>query len=633
MMSSKEEQLPLNESQHIAVEHVDGPLLVIAGAGSGKTRVVTFRIVNLIRNGIHPSQILGLTFTNKAAEEMKERVRKLTHANVLVCTFHSLGARILRESIGALGYPRDFTIYDEEDSLKVLKECLDSISLKKGEIKMIRSLISKTKNDLADPTQLEFPDLADFTKSQFLNAYALYQQRLKESGALDFDDLLYLTVKLFREHPHILEMYQERWTHLLIDEYQDTNHTQYQFVQMLAKKRQNIFVVGDPDQSIYSWRGASIENILNFEKDYPGALVIRLEQNYRSTSTILEAANALIQKNEGRYEKHLWSSLGEGKKIRIFQAVDEREEAQYVLNQVRSWHRKGTPLHEMVVFYRTNFQSRAFEDAFLFDGIPYTIVGGISYYQRKEIKDILALLRIAQQGADHVAFTRTINLPKRGIGEATLDKLREGSIQSGVSILEYCRNPDVKLTPKQKKAIQEYLTVIDQLKSLSLQKPVDEVVKAAIYESGYLSVLKEDPETFEDRFDNLNELISKAAEWKESAEEPTLSFFLSELALKTNLDEAGNRGDTLQLMTLHNGKGLEFTVAFLVGMEEDLFPHINTKDDPKAIEEERRLCYVGITRAKQVLYLTYTNRRYMWGMLRPMRQSRFLQEIPRKYIE
>lgn len=631
----------LNESQHEAVAHIHGPILVIAGAGSGKTRVVTYRIVNLLNQGVLSSQILGLTFTNKAADEMKERVRKLTHKNVLICTFHSLGARILRESAEALGYRPDFTIYDEEDSLKILRDCLQTTQLKQGDIKTIREYISQAKNSLINPASIDLTEMPRTAAKHFLNAYSLYQSRLQESGGVDFDDLLYLPVKLFQEHPHILEMYQDRWTHLLIDEYQDTNHSQYQMVQMLAHKRKNICVVGDPDQSIYSWRGATIANILNFEKDYPGALVIRLEQNYRSTMTILEAANALIGCNESKYQKHLWSDLGEGEKIELFTARDEREEAQFVVKQVRTLHNRGIPLNQIVIFYRTNFQSRTFEDAFLFHGIPYVIVGGISFYQRREIKDILALLRMVQQGADHVAFTRTINLPKRGIGSTTIEKIRENSVREGMSVLQYCRalvegtslNHPFKLSPKQKSAILEYLALIEKLRVLSQVKPLKELVKAAMSESGYLSVLKEDPETYDDRIENLNELVSKAAEWSEIAEEPTLTAFLSDLALKTNLDEADTKQDSLQLMTIHNGKGLEFTATFLVGMEEDLFPHINAKNTSQQVEEERRLCYVGLTRAKQCLYLTHARQRYMWGMLRPMRPSRFLQEIPRRYIE
>lgn len=416
----------LNQEQNDAVETLKGPLLVLAGAGSGKTRVVTYRIVSLLQSGVPPSKILGLTFTNKAAGEMKERVEKLTKNHVLICTFHSLGARMLRESIHTLGYGRDFTIYDEDDAIKLIKVCLDELGIadKKIDPYAIKKLISDAKNKLQGPEKAFSNDRSPASEV-FPAVYQKYQDRLKSYNAVDFDDLLYLPVTLLFLNPELLESYQNRWEYLLIDEYQDTNQAQYQFVRLLVARTGNICVVGDPDQSIYSWRGANIKNILNFESDYPGAKVIRLEQNYRSRSNILEAANKLIGYNYNRFEKKLWSALGPGEKIKHFSAFSDRDEAQFVLDKIRYYHEhKKIPLKDIVIFYRTNAQSRVFEDRLLFNRVPYTIVGGLSYYQRREIKDILAFLRMVQSGADFISFVRTINLPKRGIGEATLQKFR-----------------------------------------------------------------------------------------------------------------------------------------------------------------------------------------------------------------
>jgi len=412
----------LNPQQKVAVGHVEGPLLVLAGAGSGKTRIVTYRVAHLLQLGVPSSEILAVTFTNKAADEMRHRILQLTHKSVLTCTFHSLCARILRESITALGYARDFTIYDEEDSEKVLKECFASLQIKeeKGELKNFRSRISQAKNALIEPHQL------DKEEKILHDVYELYQKKLKEYNALDFDDLLFLTVKLFEQAPDILAQYQKRWLFILIDEYQDTNAAQYMLTKLLAREHKNVFAVGDPDQSIYSWRGANIHNILNFEQDFPGAKVIPLEQNYRSRSNILEAANALIRNNASRYEKNLWSERGEGQKIGLYIAENDHAEADFVVKQLYKLHReKSISLSDCVIFYRTNFQSRIFEDHLLKERLPYVIVGGLSFYQRREIKDILAWLRIVLSGTDFLAFIRTINLPKRGLGEAALEKLRE----------------------------------------------------------------------------------------------------------------------------------------------------------------------------------------------------------------
>lgn len=633
----------MNDEQKDAVKFMQGPLLVLAGAGSGKTRVVTCRIANLLQNGVPSYQILGLTFTNKAAQEMKERVRHLTQNNVLICTFHSLGVRILRESIPFLGYSKGFTIYDEEDNQKILKACLAELGItdKKMDVKTIRNLISKAKNEIQMPDQVNL-DLKEPLQSAFPKIYALYQQKLKQYDAVDFDDLLFLPVRLMKEYPEVREYYQHKWRFLLIDEYQDTNAAQYKMVSYLVEKHQNIFVVGDPDQSIYSWRGANIKNILNFEQDYPGAKVIRLERNYRSRSNILNAANAVISNNYNRFEKNLWSDLGPGERIKYYPADGDKAEAEFIAEKILYHQRKDhLSFNQMVVFYRTNAQSRAFEDRFLAKRIPYVIVGGLSFYQRREIKDILAFLRVVHSGADYVSLARTINLPKRGIGETTLEKIRLSATLEQHTIFSYCEalvhgvsmEHSVKLPTKQFEGLKEYVSIIRNLKELHKTSSLETLVKEAIGQTSYLNVLKEDPDSFEDRKENLDALIAKTIEWEMSNENPTLAGFLEELSLKSTLDEAHSPEERVHLMTIHNGKGLEFPVAFLAGMEEDLFPHANSREDISALEEERRLCYVGMTRAREYLYLTSSKYRYMWGTPRTQRPSRFIKEIPLEYIE
>lgn len=628
----------LNPQQQLAVETTEGPVLVFAGAGSGKTRVVTFRIANLLNKGVHPAQILGLTFTNKAASEMRERVLQLTQSNVLICTFHSLGSRILRESIHHLGYNSHFTIYDDDDTEKLLKICMNEIigNESKEALKELKRFISNTKNDT------DFSENHSGLTQVYQRIFSLYQAKLKEYNAVDYDDLLALPVRLFKEQPAILEYYQQRWSHLLIDEYQDTNHLQYTLVNYLVEKSRNICVVGDPDQSIYSWRGANINNILNFESDYPGATVIRLDQNYRSRSNILDGANHLIACNPNRFKKQLWSARGSGDKIKLFRADHDKMEANFVADRILT-HRQNDqiPFSGMVIFYRTNAQSRVFEDCFLQRRIPYVIVGGISFYQRREIKDILAWLRMVSSSHDFISFSRTINLPKRGLGESTLDKIRMGAQTENCDIFSFCKkvineepiqNP-LRLTAKQREGLQDYISIIERLKIVQKEKTLMELVTAAIDMTAYWEYLEEDKETMVDRKENLNALVSKAAEWEQSVVEPSLTNFLEELCLKSSLDEAETSDEKVSLMTIHNGKGLEFETTFLVGLEEDLFPHINSKENEDAIEEERRLCYVGMTRAKEYLYLTFAMTRTIWGVTRTQRPSRFLREIPSEYLE
>ena len=618
----------LNPQQEIAVNHVEGPLLVLAGAGSGKTRVVTHRIAHLIDLGILASDILAVTFTNKAADEMRSRIRSMKNAQVLACTFHSLGARILRESIHLLGYKNNFTIYDEEDSEKLLKNCLEQLQLneEKGLLKEMRLQISSAKNSVHPPDEK-----AD---QIFSTVYTLYQSKLKECNALDFDDLLYLTVQLLQQHEQARREYQNRWLFVLIDEYQDTNFAQYTLAKLLVEHHRNIFAVGDPDQSIYSWRGARYQNILNFEQDFPGAKVVTLDQNYRSTNNILQASNALIEYNPDRYEKKLWSAKGDGDKIRFFLAHSERQEAEFIASCM-SKHMADENLspNDIAIFYRTNAQSRPFEDALLARRIPYQIIGGLSFYARREIKDILSFLRLVVSNTDLISFLRTINTPKRGLGPSTLEKLANSAAEKNLPIFTFCEELIArhdffpKLSAKQHSGLSSYVRIIRTLRDKRPSLKIHELITEVISESHYLNYLEEDPETMQDRKENLDELIGKAAEWEEERDQPSLSDFLEELSLRSSADE-NTHLPAIKLMTLHNSKGLEFSLVFLAGLEEDICPHANSKGKTEALEEERRLCYVGMTRAKQSLYLTAASSRFLWGTLRPMAPSRFLKEIP-----
>lgn len=635
----------LNPSQQEAVAHLNGPLLVLAGAGSGKTRIVTYRIAHLLQSGVPASAILAVTFTNKAAGEMRERIFAMTDQQVVITTFHSLGVKILRQTIDRLGYRPDFLIYDEDDSLKMLKSALTHAGLKETAeaLRGFRAMISQAKNSLICPDNVEVDTTGSAWERLFPQVYAAYQRMLKEANAVDFDDLLFLPVELFSKHPEVLAFYQHHWQYLLIDEYQDTNQAQYILAKQLVAKSGNIFAVGDPDQSIYSWRGADLDNILSFEKDFPGARVVRLEQNYRSRNNILQAANSLIAHNALRYKKNLWSSRGEGEKIKLLVTSTDEEEALFVARQIRRLHdAEGVPLHDMAIFYRTNSQSRTFEDALLREKIPYTIVGGLSFYQRKEIKDILAFLRLLATPSDIAAFMRTIHIPKRGLGEATVEKLVGAAVSHSQPILQLCRDllasPSplfgVKLTTKQKEGLTDYLGIFRDVHPSVGHSSLSHLVSDVISRTGYLNFLREDKETFTERKENLSELISKAAEWEQRTTEPSLLGFLEELSLKASADEQkGDYTEPLKLMTLHNGKGLEFAVVFLVGLEEGLCPHINSLQTPAQIEEERRLCYVGMTRAKDLLYLSASRMRRLWGTVRTMPPSRFIKELDATHLE
>ncbi len=610
----------LNEEQKRAIEHIDGPLLVLAGAGSGKTRVVTFRIANLLKQGVPAREIVAVTFTNKAAEEMRLRVQKITNERVLATTFHALAAQILRESIHLIDFPAPFTIYDEKDSLEIIKSCIRSDE--KGVIKAIRQGISEAKNNLMGPE--------DFKNDRvFAEAYENYQKKLKENRALDFDDLLYYCVQVLR-HPD--SPYKTRWSYVLVDEYQDTNQAQYTMCRLLTEMHGNLFVVGDPDQSIYSWRGANVGNILKFETDFAGAKVISLMQNYRSTNTILQAANAVIAKNDRPYEKKLWSALGEGDKIHLHTLDTDLDEARTVAREIKEYLKKYNA-EDIAIFYRTNSQSRSFEDQLLMARIPYTIVGGISFYARKEVKDVMSFLRLVIIPTDSVSFERTINLPKRGIGPKAVERLVELAKERGQPIVEAIESFLHEFPPKQKSALFEYLNILNGAKkAIAEGKPVHEVITKVIELARYDLYLKEDKETYEDKKANIEELVAKAYEWEKTAPEPTLQRFLEDLTLNVPRDLEEMHKGGVRLMTLHNAKGLEFTAAFMVGLEENLFPHINSKESDQDLQEERRLFYVGMTRAKRHLHLSFTRRRFLWGGAQNMYPSRFLKEIPKEYF-
>ncbi len=635
----------LNEEQLVAAKHIEGPMLVLAGAGSGKTRCVIYRIVNLIEFGVPSDSILGLTFTNKAAEEMRNRIESLSDRRVLIATFHSLGARILRESIHHIGIDNRFIIYDEEDSLKLVKKCIKEMGLDEKSVvpRGTRAFISKAKNEGLGPDKAHHLGHYSETK-EYIDVYDIYQKKLREFNAVDFDDLLLLTLRLFEECPKVLERYQEKWQFLLVDEYQDTNTTQYEIIKLLANKTHNLFVVGDPDQSIYSWRGANISNILSFEIDYPKAKTVKLERNYRSTNTILNASNDLITHNPNRYEKNLWSDLGEGEKIKHFIAENEFDEARFVAEKVRFYYEEmGVSLNEMVVFYRTNFQSRVFEDQLLTRSIPYVIIGGVSFYQRKEVKDILAYLKLAVCHSDYISFVRSINLPKRGIGQVTAEKMVCRTAELGEPIFIFCqqivaKNPCIapfKLSSKQVNAVAEYVAAIESVIEMNKQQiSIGEIIGNLVEKIHYFEHLENEKELANDRKENIYELQEKANQWSKQTDEISIEGFLEEMSLRgQHVEDFEKPKDTLNLMTLHNGKGLEFRVVFITGLDNDLLPHANSRDCIEAYQEERRLLYVGMTRAKERLYFCSSLERHVWGQKRNQTESCFLKEISSEYLQ
>lgn len=632
----------LNPAQAEAVAHTNGPLLIMAGAGSGKTKALTCKIANLLAGGVAPYYILAITFTNKAAAEMRERVDKMIGSqakDVWLSTFHAFCARFLRREIEAIdGYRRNFVIYDASDSQTVVKSCLKELNLDEKQYTPngVQSAISNAKNALLGPR--EFERAADtFFMEKVAEVYKLYQKKLRENNALDFDDLLMITVTLLQEHEEVLAKYQARFKYILIDEYQDTNQAQYLLAKLLSGKHRNLCVVGDADQSIYGWRGADIRNIMDFEKDYPEAAVIKLEQNYRSTKTILAAANAVIEHNFDRKPKELWTENANGEKITAYLAGDERDEALFVANTILKQKTiLNTSYGDIAVLYRTNSQSRVLEEGLMRAGVPYTMVGGLKFYDRKEIKDILAYLRVIYNPSDTVSLMRIINVPKRGLGDATIGKLSECAAQNNATLFDVVSNTDLApgLSARVKRPLELFSEFIFNMMAFSQNLSVRELIERVMKESGYLAELEAEkkPEN-ETRIENLKELLSVAKDFEQGGETPNLENFLSQVALVADIDNADLEDDRVTLMTLHSAKGLEFPVVFMIGMEEGLFPHSRTLMDDAQIEEERRACYVGITRARRKLYLTNAKMRTIYGKTVSYPQSRFMGEVPDAMLE
>lgn len=632
----------LNPQQAEAVINTEGPMLIMAGAGSGKTKVLTCRVANLLQKGVRPYRILAITFTNKAAAEMRERVNNMSGPaakDVWLFTFHAFCARFLRMEIDKLpGYGGNFAIYDTADSQNLIKQILKEMNLddKRFQPSGILSRISNAKNALQDAASFA-RQAGDFYEQKVADIYSRYEQKLQLNNALDFDDLLMLSIKLLQENKEVREKYQDRFDYLLVDEYQDTNHAQYLLTKFLAAKHRNICVVGDADQSIYGWRGADIQNILDFEKDYPDAKVIKLEQNYRSTQIILDAANAVIENNSGRKPKNLWTENKSGADIIYFQAVDERDEARFVIEQLQNLQRtENKKLGDMAILYRTNTQSRIFEEMLIKSGISYNMVGGLKFYERKEIKDIIAYLRVIFNPADSLSLLRIINVPKRGIGDASLAKIQAYAAANNVSLFEAVSNAAAidGLSSRFVSKLDDLAGIIFELMNLASEAPVEDLIDRVLRDTGYLEELENErtPQA-QSRIDNLHELISVAQEFAASEEENNLENFLAHVALVSDIDDTELGEDAITLMTLHSSKGLEFPVVFLVGMEEGLFPHARTLMDETEIEEERRLCYVGITRAKEKLFLSSTKMRTIYGNTVTYPPSRFLQEIPARLVK
>uniref|UniRef100_UPI003BAC5063 DNA helicase PcrA n=1 Tax=Tepidibacillus infernus TaxID=1806172 RepID=UPI003BAC5063 len=631
----------LNPQQQKAVETINGPLLILAGAGSGKTKVLTHRIAHLLYKGIAPWSILAITFTNKAAREMKDRVARLVGPqaeDIWISTFHSMCVRILRKDIQRLGYSNNFSILDASDQLNVIKQIMNELNIdnKKFEPKAIQATISQAKNELKSPEA--FAKIAnDFFMQKVLAVYEKYQARLKANHSLDFDDLIMVTVQLFQQVPEVLAFYQNKFKYIHIDEYQDTNRAQYLLVQMLADHYQNICVVGDTDQSIYKWRGADIQNILNFEKDFPNAQVIKLEQNYRSTKNILRAANEVIKNNFQRKEKNLWTENPQGEKITLYEAMNEHDEAYFIAKVIQDGIDKGKQYHDFAVLYRTNAQTRVIEEIFIKSNIPYKMVGGTKFYDRKEIKDIMAYLRLIVNPDDDISLRRVINVPKRGIGAATVDKIAEYAASQGTSMFAAIQVVDfIGLSAKAANKVSEFAGIISQFSQMVDYLGVSELTEQVIEKTGYREELKKEKTLeAESRLENIEELLSVTLEFENKSEDKSLVTFLTEIALVSDVDQMdeaeAEKGVTM--MTLHSAKGLEFPVVFLAGMEEGIFPHNRALMEEDEMEEERRLAYVGITRAEQELYLTHAGSRMLFGRTQINPPSRFIKEIPEDVLE
>jgi DNA helicase II / ATP-dependent DNA helicase PcrA len=624
----------LNPTQLDAVEHTEGPLLILAGAGSGKTRVLTHRIAYILDQGLAaPEEVLAITFTNKAAGEMKDRVALLVGPDsrkMWVSTFHAFCARILRVHAEKLGYKREFTIYDGADQVRLVKRSIVELGKdpKRFNPRSFAAQISAAKNILATPDDY-LRSTEGYIAENVAEVYDLYQRRLYENNAMDFDDLIMQTVALLEVFPEVRERYQTRFKYIHVDEYQDTNHAQYRLVNILAAAHRNLCVVGDDDQSVYSWRGADIRNILDFERDYPEAKVVKLERNYRSTQTILDAANAVVANNASRKPKELWTAGPHGERIRIFTASDEYAEARFVVSEIERLIDAGARPADVSVFYRTNAQSRALEDVLVREGVPYQVVGGVRFYERAEIKDAMAFLAVISNPSDSGALERIINVPKRGLGATSVARLQEHARRNGVSLYDALADADAAdLTGAAKKACRAVRDLFEGWRVAAQEVPPAELIGAVLDESGYRAELvAENTVESESRLENLEELINAAREYERVEPEPTLAGFLQEQALYSEQDALSGEGGRVALMTLHNAKGLEFDHVFVVGMEEGTFPHARSLDEQN-LEEERRLAYVGITRARRSLTLTYAKLRSSWGEREYQMPSRFLSEIP-----
>ena len=629
----------LNKEQRLAAETLEGPLLVLAGAGSGKTRALTYRVANLIDKGVPPWSIMAITFTNKAAAEMRERIEKLVGEaaqDVWVSTFHSGCARILRRDIEKLGYTRSFTIYDDDDQTSALKEILKRLNVDEKFLppREIKAKISDAKNKILGPQDWFAQSQRDYRCQIIYDVYRAYEEKLKSSNALDFDDLIIKTLELFAMHPPVLDAYQRKFRYIHVDEYQDTNYAQYMLVRLLAQQSRNLCVVGDDDQSIYGWRGADIRNILDFEKDFPDARVIKLEQNYRSSANILDAANQVIAMNEKRKDKALWTQQGPGEMIRLYRAGDEREEAAWICQQIRSLGMQGEDASRFAVLYRTNAQSRVIEEAFVQSGIKYRMYGGLKFYDRKEVKDILAYLRVMINPSDDVSLRRIINVPKRAIGDTTVAELARCAQEEGVPLLTACMDIPQSIGTRARKSIERFSELMMSLSMLNGSMKLTELVQYVIDTTGLESqYTKEDNDENRTRVENIREFVGAVQEFEDKAENPTLEEYLENVALVSDLDSMTTDGGAVTMMTLHSAKGLEFPNVFMVGMEENLFPSIRSREDQARMEEERRLCYVGITRARERLYLTHASRRMLYNQMQFNERSRFIEDIPPRVIE
>lgn len=635
----------LNEMQKKAVLQTEGPVLILAGAGSGKTGALTVRIAHLLETGVKPWNILAITFTNKAAKEMRERVEKLVGdgaRDMWISTFHSTCVRILRREIHHLDYENQFSIYDGDDQEKIMREAFKRLNMsttdKSFSVKGAMAVISHLKEEMTSWEEYsQKVDKNDLKAVRIAKVYQTYQKMLKENNALDFDDLIYKTVLLFRSFPDVLEKYQDRFRYIMVDEYQDTNTSQYELVAMLANKHKNLCVVGDDDQSIYGWRGANIRNILDFEKDFPDTTVIKLEQNYRSTKKILEAANAVIHHNQTRKDKTLWTENDAGSILHIFKADNEYDECRFVAEKIQELEKAGRKRNEMAVLYRTNAQSRAVEDQMVKKGIPYRLFGGVRFYERKEIRDILSYLKVMANPADTIALRRIINVPKRGIGETSLDKLAAFAEEQNIPLYGALARLDEITTLKTRIAkFKDFYELFEHLREDAEGLSVAELIDAVVKRTGYLQILMaEGTDEALNRIQNIDEFVNKAAEFDKANPEGNLEGFLEEVALVADIDSYEEGEEAVALMTLHSAKGLEFPYVFIIGMEEGIFPGYRAVmyGGEKEIEEERRLCYVGITRAKEELFLTHAKNRMQHGITQYNPPSRFLKEIPADLVD